>query len=95
MKNIEPKKTATTTSGVLIGVGVSLVILALIALGFAGFKVYKNRTALGFAMSKPEIVTAIMKQYDEKQKKIDADFLKTKETAEDQLLKVITEEIKK
>lgn len=95
MKNIEPKKTATTTSGVLIGVGISLIILALIALGFAGFKIYQNRTTLGFAMDKPEIVNAIMLQYNQKQKQIDTEFLKTKESATDQLLKVITEEIKK
>lgn len=95
MKNIEPKKTASTVTGMLIGAGVILVILGLVSLGIAGARVYKNRTALRFAMDKPEIVNSIMKQYNEKQKQIDADFLKTKETATDQLLKVITEEIKK
>lgn len=96
MKNTEEKKgKSATTVSMLVGAGVILVVLGLIAVGVAGSKIYKNRTALQFAMDKPEIVNAVLKQYNDKQKQIDADFLKTSKSSQDVLIETLTEELKK
>jgi hypothetical protein len=75
----------------LSGVGIFVLVVVLILT----VEVVKSFKEIQFTLRKPAIVKIVMDQYNKKQEKLDQDFTKVGETAEDRLLDVISGELKK
>jgi len=75
----------------LSGLGIFILVVVLVL----AIEVVKSFKEIQFAIKKPAIVKIVREQYEKKQQKIDNDFLKVGETAEDRLLDTISGELKK